>query len=92
MLQSYQGPTDSALRSNAVEGYTQVSRIGESVINSFVDSYEFGVIPDTFTDAELRGDAYNNGNELVKTSDGTTIATAPAVVATPIEHKPHFYE
>ena len=35
MLQSYQGPTDSALRSNAVEGYTQVSRIGESVINAF---------------------------------------------------------
>ena len=35
MLQSYQGPTDSALRSNAVEGYTQVSRIGESVINCF---------------------------------------------------------
>ena len=35
MLQSYQGPTDTALRSNAVEGYTQVSRIGESVVNAF---------------------------------------------------------
>ena len=35
MVQSYQGPTDPALRSNAVEGYTQVSRIGESVINAF---------------------------------------------------------
>jgi hypothetical protein len=30
MLQSYQGPSDQSLRNNAVEGYSQVSRIGES--------------------------------------------------------------
>ena len=35
MLQSYQGPSDPMLRSNAVEGYTQVSRVGEQVINCF---------------------------------------------------------
>ena len=35
MFQSIQGPTDSALRSNAVEGYTQVSRVGEQVLNAF---------------------------------------------------------
>ena len=34
-LQSIQGPTDPMLRSNAIEGYSQVSRIGESVINAF---------------------------------------------------------
>ena len=35
MLQSYQGPSDPMLRSNAVEGYTQVSRVGEQVVNCF---------------------------------------------------------
>jgi hypothetical protein len=35
MLQSYQGPSDPMLRSNAIEGYTQVSRVGEQVINCF---------------------------------------------------------
>ena len=105
MLQSYQGPTDSALRSNAVEGYTQVSRIGESVINSFVDPYEFGIVPDVFTDAELKGEAYKSGDELLKTSNGKPAKDAqpaevgpPAVPVNPIlnttviENKPHFYE
>jgi len=91
--QSYQGPTDSALRSNAVEGYTQVSRIGESVINSFVDSYEFGVVPDAFTDVELTGQAYKKNGNLVKTADNTPIGNGTnRFSATPIEHKPHFYE
>ena len=91
MLQSYQGPTDSALRSNAVEGYTQVSRIGESVINSFVDPYEFGIVPDSFTMKELKGEAYKNGDTIVDTSDGTT--PVPVNAANPIiENKPHFYE
>jgi hypothetical protein len=35
MFQSFQGPTDTNLRSNAVEGYTQVSRVGEQVVNAF---------------------------------------------------------
>ena len=40
-FQSVQGPTDSRLRHTELEGYQPVSRIGEVVINSFVDSYEF---------------------------------------------------
>ena len=47
------------LRSNAIEGYTQVSRVGEQVINCFVDPYEFGVLPASFTDAELEGKAFS---------------------------------
>ena len=35
MFQSIQGPSDSGLRSNQIEGYTQVSRVGEQVINAF---------------------------------------------------------
>ena len=89
MLQSYQGPTDTALRSNAVEGYTQVSRIGESVINAFVDPYEFGVVPDSFTIEELKGEAYKkDGRSLVSTADGTTAVAGNNIV----ESKPHFYE
>lgn len=88
MLQSYQGPSDPLLRSNAVEGYTQVSRIGEQVINAFVDSYEYGVVPDTFTQAELEGKAFKDGADL-KQPDGSAF---PGGASTPIEPKPHFYE
>ena len=35
MFQSFQGPTDSNLRMGPVEGYTQVSRVGEQVQNAF---------------------------------------------------------
>lgn len=90
MFQSYQGPTDPMLRSNAVEGYTQVSRIGEQVVNSFVDSYEYGIVPDTFTAQEIKGEVFKDSNGGYKLANGT----APAVDFTPnvVEHKPHFYE
>lgn len=126
MLQSYQGPSDPMLRSNAVEGYTQVSRVGEQVINCFgtqpnfmfsvlaslnacirmraigarmptvvcllhshfaVDSYEFGVVPDTFTDKELVGEIYKEGDNY-KNADGSDFPGDTKVVET----KPHFYE
>ena len=45
MYQSYQGPTDANLRHSEIEGYQPVSRIGEVVINSFVDGYEFTALP-----------------------------------------------
>ena len=34
---SVQGPTDDFLRRSEIEGYQPVSRIGETVINSFVE-------------------------------------------------------
>lgn len=89
MFQSYQGPTDPMLRSNAVEGYTQVSRIGEQVVNCFVDSYEYSVVPATFTAAEIKGEIFKDSNDQYKQANGN-----PAVgfVLDPVEHKPHFYE
>ena len=87
MLQAYQGPSDPMLRSNAIEGYTQVSRVGEQVINCFVDPYEYGVVPDSFTQAEMEGLAYNDGTGLKKPEDGNDYGTS-----TIVETKPHFYE
>jgi len=54
-FQSYAGPGDKGLRNNEFEGYQPVSRIGEVVMNSFVDSYEFTQIQDTLTSAEVSG-------------------------------------
>jgi hypothetical protein len=89
MVQSYQGPTDTALRSNAAEGYTQVSRIGESVINCFVDAYEFAAVPQVFYKEELEGTAFQKDMKLldVKNPDSDN-----PVSGTAVESKCHFYE
>ena len=47
-LQSIQGPSDDMLRNNAVEGYTQVSRVGEVVINCFTDTVSAFLTPGVF--------------------------------------------
>ena len=52
-FQSVQGPADSRLRHSELEGYQPVSRIGEVVINSFVDTFEFAQLPDAVKGAEL---------------------------------------
>jgi len=90
MLQSYQGPSDPMLRSNAVEGYTQVSRVGEQVINCFVDPYEFGIVPATFSQAELEGLAFHDGKDL-RMPNGNPY-TSDAKSQNFVETKPHFYE
>ena len=96
MLQAYQGPSDPLLRSNAVEGYTQVGRVGEQVVNAFVDSYEFGVLPASFSQAELKGDAYSDGKEFKQpTGAALTTPTDDALIALTrniVETRPHFYE
>ena len=53
MYQSYQGPTDPSLTHSLTEGYQPVSRIGEVVINSFIDSYEFTALPETISVADV---------------------------------------
>ena len=89
-LQSFQGPSDSQLRGNAVSGYTQVSRVGESVINSFVDPYEFGLVPAALTKMELVGDAFRKDDDkLFETKDPATEVTGLNPI---VETKPHFYE
>ena len=54
-FQSIQGPVDPSLRHSAIEGYQPVSRIGEIVINSFTDSYEFAALPSHITHSDLMG-------------------------------------
>jgi hypothetical protein len=54
-FQSYAGPGDKNLRSTEIEGYQPVSRIGEIVMNAFVDSYEFTNLKDQLNTTELSG-------------------------------------
>jgi hypothetical protein len=56
-FQSVQGPVDDRLRHSELEGYQPISRIGEVVINSFVDAYEFAQLPEAVKAEDLDGDA-----------------------------------
>lgn len=49
-FRSYMGPGDSLLPNSEVSGYQPVSRIGEIVMNAFVDPYEFDKLKPTGTD------------------------------------------
>jgi hypothetical protein len=54
-FQSYAGPGDKGLRNTELEGYQPVSRIGETVVNSFVDSFEFSLLNERLTLSEMKG-------------------------------------
>tara|TARA_X000001036_G_scaffold369953_1_gene356239 strand:- start:122 stop:481 length:360 start_codon:yes stop_codon:yes gene_type:complete len=54
-FQSYAGPGDRGLRSSEVEGYQPVSRIGEVVMNSFVDAYEFTTLRGAISQGFMAG-------------------------------------
>lgn len=56
-FQAVQGPSDPFLRRSEIEGYQPVSRIGEIVINSFVDAYEFSSCAEVLTGEQITGDA-----------------------------------
>ena len=76
-FQSYVGPGDRNLPMTEISGYQPVSRIGEVVMNAFVDAYEFSALKtDVLTRGELTGD--------------TTLAAQDAAVT--VEYKPHFHE
>ena len=62
-FQSVQGPADSRLRHSELEGYQPVSRIGEVVINSFVDTFEFAQLPEAVKAGDLDG-AGGGGDEV----------------------------
>ncbi len=78
--QTYMGPTDPNLRHSEIEGYQPVSRIGEVVINSFIDSYEFTALPDAISVAKVEP----AGGAADKRDDDTLKGA--------FEHKPHFHE
>ena len=81
-FQSVQGPADDRLRHTELEGYQPVSRIGEVVINSFVDSFEFAQLPEAVESTDL--DGYAAG---VAPPGGAIVPTVKKV-----EFKPHFHE
>lgn len=85
-FQSLQGPTDSQLAHNAIEGYNPVSRIGEVVINAFVDAYEWNQLPNSISSGEMRGTATFDAMGHTITSDAATYGTPNA------EQKPYFHE
>jgi len=66
-FQSFAGPGDKNLRNNEIEGYQPVSRIGERVVNCFVDSFEFSLLPDHLTQDQM----------FMGTGNDTTIETRP---------------
>jgi len=76
-FQSFAGPGDKDLPMSEISGYQPPSRIGEVVMNAFVDSYEFATMEDQLNAGQMAGN--------------TTGAQA-AGLATPVEFKPHFHE
>ena len=64
-FQSYAGPGDKSLRNTELEGHQPVSRIGEKVINSFVDSFEFSLLKEGIKKSELTGTQVDVTNDIV---------------------------
>lgn len=81
MFQSYIGPSDPLLPRSEVEGYQPVSRIGEVVVNAFVDAHEFALLDDHISFQQMTNKAPN-------AADAAEVAHAKAVV----EYKPPFHE
>lgn len=53
MFQSIQGPTDANRPHTLTEGYQPVSRIGEIVINAFIDAYEYAQLPEQLEEKDF---------------------------------------
>lgn len=56
-FQSYLGPGDRALPNTEIMGYQPVSRIGEVVMNAFVDAYEFSSLQPSLDGQNFFGDS-----------------------------------
>jgi len=63
----FQGPGDSRIRHNELEGYSVVSRIGEIVSNAFIDSQEWAMLPDVVTKGEIFPDATDRAGDTYET-------------------------
>lgn len=77
-FQSFTGPGDRDLPMSEISGYQPVSRIGEIVMNAFIDSYEFSALKDQLNGLEMTGRRLNG------TSDSNALI--------PTEYKPMFHE
>jgi hypothetical protein len=81
-FQSFAGPGDKDLPMTEISGYQPPSRIGEVVMNCFVDSYEFASMEDQLTAGQMAG-----------MTAGAQAAGGPGGgVGTVVEYKPHFHE
>mgnify|MGYP004320145547 CR=1 FL=1 len=87
---NYQGPTDSGIRSSNISGYSQVSRIGEQVVNAFVDAQEYGVLNDSLTLGEAKGETYFDPSQAAYVQVGGGAADADQKKS--VEAKPYFHE
>jgi hypothetical protein len=99
MYQSYQGPTDPSLTHSLIEGYQPVSRIGEVVINSFVDPYEFTALPENISimdvspnNDDLRKPVPEGASDEQKAAMQKEYEDLVAIKANTFEFKPHFHE
>lgn len=54
-VQSFQGPTDATFKHTTTDGYQPVSRIGEVVLNSFIDTHEFAQLKPAIKYSEVVG-------------------------------------
>ena len=79
-FQAYAGPGDKGFRSTELEGYQPATRIGEVVMNAFVDSYEY--TSEAMNDQITLGDL----NPIIASGG------APGNPAEVVEYKPHFHE
>ena len=77
-FQSFAGPGDRDLPMSEISGYQPVSRIGEIVMNAFIDAYEFAALKDQLTGKEMTGP--RSGGEQDNAADVAT------------EYKPMFHE
>ncbi len=76
-FQSMAGPGDKSLPNSEIEGYQPVSRIGEVVMNAFVDAYEF---------------TSEATKDQISLADLNPLKQEAADRANIVEYKPHFHE
>ena len=65
-FQSYAGPGDKQVNGNEIGGYQPVSRIGEIVMNAFVDTYEFDQLPPTLSYNAMMSKTDPSGETVVE--------------------------
>lgn len=91
-FQSVQGPTDpSFVNNNAIEGYQPVSRIGEIVINAFVDDNEYNELKPHLYAGEICGTAlYDANGQVIESPPNAYLGNNNGRGI--VETKPHFHE
>jgi len=95
-FQSLQGPTDSRLEHTTLDGYQPVSRIGEVVINAFVDAHEFAALKPSLKRIDLDPAAtlatVANNKALPPGAPDNGYGDDNDYKNETVEHKPHFHE